>query len=64
MDNFTEPSSLITTESNRTTPIFTIGPEFMAQWYVFQANQSFEKILAISVQACNLNFSLVSKTNR
>ncbi|XP_068909498.1 muscarinic acetylcholine receptor gar-2 isoform X5 [Tenebrio molitor] len=32
MENSTEPSSLITTETNRTTPVFTIGPEFIAQW--------------------------------
>ncbi|XP_063909658.1 muscarinic acetylcholine receptor M1 isoform X3 [Zophobas morio] len=31
-ENFTEPSSLITTEINRTTPVYTIGPEFIAQW--------------------------------
>ncbi|KAJ8921531.1 hypothetical protein NQ315_003151 [Exocentrus adspersus] len=32
MENFTEFSFTNTFENNRTTPIFTLGPEFFAQW--------------------------------
>ncbi|XP_044259115.1 muscarinic acetylcholine receptor M1 isoform X4 [Tribolium madens] len=67
MDNSTEPSSLITTETNRTTPVFTIGPEFIAQWKLQKQREKICKTVysgILSFGECTqaLNSTTVFKT--
>ncbi|XP_015840903.1 muscarinic acetylcholine receptor M1 isoform X4 [Tribolium castaneum] len=67
MDNSTEPSSLITAETNRTTPVFTIGPEFIAQWKLQKQREKICKTVysgILSFGECTqaLNSTTVFKT--
>ncbi|XP_060526629.1 muscarinic acetylcholine receptor M2 isoform X2 [Cylas formicarius] len=62
MDNFTEVSKLEGFEANnRTTPIYTIGPEFIAQWKLQKQREHICKTIysgLISLTECVESFNL------
>ncbi|CAG9772668.1 unnamed protein product [Ceutorhynchus assimilis] len=63
MENFTDASIFESFDQNRTTPVFAIGPEFIAQWKIQKQKEKICKTVyqgILSITKCTETFNFTS----